>query len=181
MNFRDIPQYPRSNYAVHVGLHYLEEHVAHYAGYGFTMDPEYQRGHVWTAAQRERYVEHILQGGETGRDILINCYNWQGRRRGVDPNKCGPAEVLDGKQRLTSLLMFLRGEVRAFGRVLSEFEGKPRADIIWRVVDFDAVEVLDTYLMLNAGGTVHDPVELERVRGLRDAARAARLKPGVVG
>ena len=172
MDFRDIPQYPRAHYMVHVGLDYLEEHLTHYAEYGFTMDPEYQRGHVWTDEQRSRYVEHILMGGETGRDILINCYNWQSRRKGVNPNVCGPAEVLDGKQRLTSLLMFLRNEIPAFGRYRREFTGRIRGDIVWKVVDFDEVEVLDTYLMLNAGGTVHDPAELERVTKLRDEKRA---------
>lgn len=45
MHFRDIPQYPRAHCQVHVGLDYLEEHLTHNADYGFTMDPEYQRGH----------------------------------------------------------------------------------------------------------------------------------------
>ena len=169
MRFLDIPQYPRAHYQVNVSLDFLTEHIKHYEeSYGFTMDPEYQRGHVWTMEQRERYVEHILMGGETGREIFINVRNWNGRG-GTE----GVAEVLDGKQRLTSLLMFMRDEVRAFGRLASEYEGKPRrADIIWRVVDFNEIEVLRLYVMLNAGGTVHTQEEIDRVRALIAAKEA---------
>jgi len=102
-------------------------------------------------------------GGETAREILINCYNFDSRRR---VEKAGPAEVLDGKQRLTSLLMFMDGKIRAFGRFVHEYEGRPRVNIIWKVVDLDEVEVLRTYVMLNAGGTVHSADEIERVRAL---------------
>ena len=161
MHFRDIPQYPYMGNGVHVDLDQLLEHVARYEDrYSFTTDPVYQRGHKWTMEQRERFVEHILMGGQVGREILINCRNFTGQRDGDD---AGPAEVLDGKQRLTSLLMFLRGEVRAFGRLVSEFEGVPRSSIIWRVVDFDELEAMRTYVMLNAGGTVHEHEEIQRV------------------
>jgi hypothetical protein len=172
MRFLDIPQYPRAHYQVHVSLDYLAEHIRGYAeSYGFTMDPEYQRGHVWTMEQRERYVEHVLAGGETALDIIINVRNWNKPSAGKE----GVAEVLDGKQRLTALLMFMRDEVRAFGLLYSEFEGKPRrSHIVWKVVDFDEVDVLRHYVMLNAGGTVHTQDEIERVRALIAAKESAR-------
>jgi len=173
MKFSDIPQYPRCYYNVHVELSYLPEQIAHYQqAYGFTMDPEYQRDHVWTDEQRERYVEHILMGGETAREILINCYNFDNRRH---TGRTGPAEVLDGKQRLTALLMFLDGKLRAFGKYAHEFEGRCRANIIWRVVDLDELEVMRMYVMLNAGGTVHSSDEIQRVRDLIAAKEAARV------
>jgi len=172
MHFRDIQQYPRAHYQVHVSLDYLTEHVRGYAdSYGFTVDPEYQRGHVWTMEQRTAYVEHLLMGAETGLEIIVNVENFHSR----EPNKPqGVAEVLDGKQRITSLLMFMRDEVRAFGRLASEFEGKPRnVHIIWKVVDLNPVETMRLYVMLNAGGTAHTKEEIERVRALIAAKEVA--------
>lgn len=163
MHFRDIPQYPRAHYQVHVSLDYLTEHVKGYAEYyGFTMEPEYQRDHVWTMEQRTAYVEHVLMGGETGLEIIVNVQNFHNQRK---PQ--GVAEVLDGKQRLTSLLMFMRDEVQAFGRLASEYEGKCRhAHIVWKVVDLNPVETMRLYVMLNAGGTAHTKEEIDRVRAL---------------
>jgi len=162
MHFRDIPQYPRAHYSVHVSLDYLVSHVQGYEeSYGFTVDPEYQRGHVWTMEQRTAYVEHVLMGGETGLEIIVNVENFNKTHKAP-----GVAEVLDGKQRLTSLLMFMRDEVRAFGRLASEYEGKCRANIVWKVVDLNPIETMRLYVMLNAGGTAHTKEEIDRVRAL---------------
>ncbi len=172
MHFRDIPQYPRAHYQVHVSLDYLAEHVKQYAeDSGFTMDPEYQRGHVWTMEQRSRYVEHVLQGGETGLEVIVNVRNFHS----INSSKPrGVAEVLDGKQRLTTLLMFMRDEVRAFGRLASEYEGKPRnCHVVWKVVDLNPLEVMRLYVMLNAGGNAHTKEEIDRVRALIAAKEAA--------
>lgn len=169
MHFRDIPQYPRAHYMVHVSLDYLASHVQGYEeAYGFTMDPEYQRDHVWTMEQRTAYVEHVLMGGETGLEIIVNVENFNKTHKAP-----GVAEVLDGKQRLTSLLMFVRDEVRAFGRLASEYEGKCRANIVWKVVDLNPIEVMRLYVMLNAGGTAHTREEIDRVRALIAAKEAA--------
>ena len=169
MHFRDIPQYPRAHYHVDVSLDYLASHVDHYRdNYGFTMDPEYQRDHVWTMEQRTAYVEHVLMGGETGLEIIVNVENFH---RTSAPQ--GVAEVLDGKQRLTSLLMFMRDEVRAFGRLASEYEGKCRANIVWKVVDLNPIETMRLYVMLNAGGNAHTREEIDRVRALIAAKEAA--------
>lgn len=172
MRFLDIPQYPRAHYSVHVSLDYLASHVQGYEeSYGFTMEPEYQRDHVWTMEQRTAYVEHVLMGGETGLEIIVNVENFNKTSKAP-----GVAEVLDGKQRLTSLLMFMRDEVRAFGRLASEYEGKCRANIVWKVVDLNPIETMRLYVMLNAGGTAHTKEEIDRVRALI-AAKEQVSKP----
>lgn len=84
------------------------------------------------------------------------------------------AEVIDGKQRLTSLMMFMNDQVPAFGRLRSQFNGRPRSNIIWRVTSLDRIGVLKLYLMLNSGGTYHTTEELARVRALLEAEISAQ-------
>lgn len=168
MNFSEIPQYPRSRYAVNVDLEYLQHHVDRYINtYNLTLNPEYQRDHVWTDEQASAYVEHLLRGATVGNNILINVKNW-------DKKNPGQAEVLDGKQRLTSLLRFLNNSLRAFGLYRKEFTGRCRAEIIWQVVDLNEIEVMEMYVQLNAGGTAHRPEEIQRVRDMIKAKKNAK-------
>lgn len=165
MNFADIPQFPRAGYNVHVEWHYLEEHVAHALGRNpaLTMEPDYQRGHVWTEAQQTAFVEYGLMGGETGMVITTNCPGWMGDYR-------GPYELVDGLQRVTAVLRFLRNEIQAFGHYRREFTGRMRGTICrfeWRVLDLPTrTDVLRLYLLMNSGGVVHSPEEIARVRAL---------------
>ncbi|GAA4391710.1 hypothetical protein [Hymenobacter koreensis] len=77
---------------------------------------------------------------------------------------------VDGLQRLTALLRFLRGETQAFGQYYHEFEQD-----IQRARNSDSLrfninnlqtkaQVLEWYLQMNAGGTPHTAEEIERVR-----------------
>ncbi len=110
MDFKEIPLFPKSGYQVDIFwfdlLRWVDQQVKDEA---LDLSPEFQRGHVWTEEQRILYVEYILRGGEGGRDLCFNRYGWSGRV-GAD----GPYEILDGLQRLTSAMMFMRGELPAF-------------------------------------------------------------------
>src|SRR5262245_21949911 len=111
MRFSDIPKFTRhAGWAVDVSWRYLEEHLEQHAGYNLNLDPDFQRAHVWTEPQQVRYVEFILRGGQSSRDILTNCVNWQSSL-----NNIGPYELVDGKQRLAAVLRFLRNEIAIFG------------------------------------------------------------------
>lgn len=167
MKFSDVPQFTRSaSWAVDVSWRYLETHYAQQLAEGLDVDPDFQRGHVWTPEQQVRYVEFIMRGGQTGRDILTNHPNWQTG----DPHK-GPYVLVDGKQRLTAVLGFLRDEVLAFGYRFSEYQDKAhmrfKLGFKWHVNDLKTrAEVLKWYLDLNTGGTVHTDDEIRRVQQL---------------
>lgn len=166
IRFRDIQQFPASHYEVNVPLGYLAKTVAdHEKDYGLELDPEFQRGHVWTMAQRRAFMEYMLQGGEGGRVLSFNHCNWNGI-----PKPGDLYEILDGKQRLTSALMFLRNEVPVFGGYLfRDFTDRPDlgGGFRWRIFALPTrADVLRYYLAMNAGGTPHSAEEIERVRGL---------------
>lgn len=168
MDFNDIPLFPRSGYQVDVAwrdlLAFVERHVREE---GLDLAPDFQRGHVWIEEQRIRYVEYILRGGEGGKDLCFNRPGWNGR--GAD----GPYQILDGLQRLTSVMMFMRGELPAFGRRFAEWTGPLRhyAGFKWRIFELPTrADVLRYYLDMNAGGTPHSEAEINRVRALLAAA-----------
>jgi hypothetical protein len=170
--FQDIPQFTRNApYAVDVGWDYLP---LYYAGAileeQLNVSPDFQRGYVWTPEQKVRYVEFILRGGQTGKDLYTNCPGWKYGQVGESyPN--GWYVLVDGKQRLDAVLGFLNNEFPIFGgnyrRDYSDRTDIVRCNFRWHVNDLETRdEMLSWYIDLNSGGTVHSPDEINRVRGL---------------
>lgn len=183
MKYTDIRQITYGSYKVNVGWNYLmkkiEEDVQEM---GLDLNPDFQRGHVWTEAQQISYVEWILRGGRSGREILTNCVNFH-------HGKFGEYVLVDGKQRLTAITRFMNNEIPAFGHKIDEISEGRRglfgigADVIWCINDLpDRASVIEWYLAHNGGGTVHAEAELERVRKLleeerKNGVRASPNKP----
>ena len=112
MKWDDIPQFTRdANYCVDISWSYLESWLTHQeegCPAGFELDPEFQRHHVWDDFKRRRYVQFILRGGRSSRDIYFNCANYMGS----GPE--GPMQLVDGKQRLEAVRKFLRDDLTIF-------------------------------------------------------------------
>lgn len=73
MKYSDISQYltNHSNYHIDVHLRYLSKTIRKYIEEdGLILNPDFQRGHVWTELQQQKYVEYLLRGGKFGRDIF---------------------------------------------------------------------------------------------------------------
>ena len=167
--FKDIPRYTSSgNYTVNVPWGYVKDNLDRYIGADgkrgvakLDMNPDFQRGHVWTEAQQVAYLEYALSGGMSGRNIYFNCAGWMDDWR-------GPFVLVDGKQRINAVLSFLDDKVTAFGSHYSEFTD----DLLFSEPQFlfavnnlkTREEVLRWYLQMNAGGTPHTPHELDKVR-----------------
>jgi len=168
MNFTDIKQFPRAHYSINVSWNYIERWIEGESEV-IDLDPDYQRLHVWTKEQQTNYVEYILQGGEGGRVLYWNCPDWPVASDGV-------LELVDGKQRLEAVLAFLRDDLKAFGKLYSEYSGSLRQtgpDFIINIAKLDTRrDVLRWYLGINAGGTPHSLDELDRVRGLLEKEEA---------
>ena len=161
IKFSDLPQVtPCPPYRVNVPWRDLE----HYMDSGpskLNLEPDYQRGHVWTEDQSRRYVEWVLSGGMSGRDIFCNHPGWMRNWKGL-------YEVVDGKQRITAALNFKNNKLTVFGgRLLSDFEGSIPWDVSfnWHVNNFkDRRDILKWYIEMNEGLTAHTQDELDRVR-----------------
>jgi hypothetical protein len=166
MKFSDIEQFITSgqwecDYSLPSFVKFIEENELEH---GLQMNPDFQRGHVWTEKQQIAYIEFLLKGGKTARVIYLNNNQWNRFDSGEEYYVC-----VDGLQRATAIQRFVRCEIKAFGFYYNEFEGSPR---IMQGVKINInnlktkKEVLQWYIEFNSGGTVHTKEEIDRVKSL---------------
>lgn len=167
MKFRDIKRFTGDgHYKCNVPLHSIKRTIDDYIEMGLDLDPDFQRGHVWTDEDRVAFLEYFLRGGATGRILYFNCIGWNSFER-------GSFVIVDGKQRLTSVLMFLNNEIKVFGHYYKEYEDKPSLsdDTFVFCVNELATrkEVLEWYLQMNSCGVAHTTEELDKVKKLLES------------
>ena len=172
--FDIIRPQPKSNYEIDVHLSNLESNLKGLSEpHGLELVPDFQRGHVWVQSQRERYVENLLRGSAPN-TILFNSPYFD-RLSGETTDLPLTMQCIDGLQRLTSVRMFMEGEVKIFGGMTvndltdTHFDAR-RHRMRFSVFTFKKRrELLQFYLDLNSGGVVHSAEEIARVTALRDA------------
>lgn len=172
MKFRDIPQFiSDGSYRVDMPMEYLVDWIRQSVEEdGLQLCPDFQRGHVWTEEQQIKFLEFIFQGGKSGRILYFNdpCWHRVRTKEGYNDFVC-----VDGLQRITAIQRFLNDEIRVFGFLYSDFEGKTdlmRHGMVVNINDLKTKrEVLQWYIQMNAGGTPHSPEEIQRVQKLMDA------------
>jgi hypothetical protein len=136
------------------------------------MHPPYQRDSAWTLEQREAFMGHLLTGGEV-MPIIV--------QRVPDG---GPQEVLDGKQRLETMLGWLHGQWSALlpdGRRLCVFDlptrmlgdekvpaGLHMVSIRVKYVNMPFEERKRFYVRFNSAGTPHTKADLERALAAKE-------------
>jgi uncharacterized protein with ParB-like and HNH nuclease domain len=167
MNFKDIKTYPHSDYSVDVSWNYLEEQLEKLKERyvdgeekmdGLEMQPDFQRGYVWTEEQQIAYCENILKGYKGGKDIYFNNPSWFS---GFSKKTV----CFDGQQRVGAALAFLRNEIKVFDHYYKDFEGF--LDIFNASFKFhifkidDEKELIRLYLALNTGGSIHTKKDLQ--------------------
>lgn len=165
----------QSSYAVDYPWTSLERTLQNYQqDYGLDLAPDFQRGHVWTPEQQARYIENVYRGVVPPETMVIqfNAPHWDDfDYEGELPREI---QIIDGLQRLTAVRQYLAGEVRPFGKHVSDFDGTKYSMKRWNVYRFKfsmhqfktRANLLQHYLDLNAGGTPHAPDEIARVRSL---------------
>lgn len=162
MRFRNIKKFTgQPNYMVHIPLDSVEEWCnKRTCGPVPDLDPDFQRGYVWTQNQKEKYIEYILRGGIHANIILFNHPGWMGDFQ-------GDFVLVDGKQRLDSVIGFMNNKVKAFGYYFNEFEDQmPTMQYCLQIGVNNLqtrLEVLEWYLELNTGGTVHTEKDINKV------------------
>lgn len=171
-SFKAIPKFIQGgNYVVNQQWKYLESWLNDAPE--ADLNPDFQRGHVWTQDKQIKYVEFILRGGKSSKDIYFNHPGWTTDFK-------GEMVLVDGKQRMEAVRAFMRDEIEAFGTKYSEFTDNigivSNADFIIHVNNLQTrEEVLQWYLDLNSGGVVHTDDELEKVRKMLKKEQRIRL------
>lgn len=140
------------------------------------LNPDFQRGHVWTPEQQVAFITSCLRGvvASNGFLIQLNCPSWSDK---YDATDLPPGlQCIDGLQRYTAVVEFVRGNIRPFGFSADELANTrfSPARFYMKVAIHGftkRADLLEHYLSINAGGTPHSADEIERVRGLLAQAR----------
>uniref|UniRef100_A0A6M3KYT6 GmrSD restriction endonucleases N-terminal domain-containing protein n=1 Tax=viral metagenome TaxID=1070528 RepID=A0A6M3KYT6_9ZZZZ len=138
------------------------------------LNPDYQRGPVWTYQQQSRFIGHVLAGG-VQQPIYVQRYRSK-RFSPVPEYWTVPEEVIDGQQRLRAIAAFMTGQrpaevwhdegwhsywLRDMDKRESGFT-KLASTVVY--VDVSRADRLRFYLRLNGGGVPHTEEDLGRVR-----------------
>lgn len=171
MKFSEIPQYIQSgSYQVDMPFEHLIETIDKWVDEdGLQLEPDFQRGHVWTEQQQIEFVKFVLRGGKTGKTLYFNNPSWH---RCVNNGGYNDFVCVDGLQRITAIRRFLNNEIEVFGQKYSDFHS--HTDIVLHGMKVNVndlqtkKEVLQWYIEMNAGGTPHSEQEIERVKKLME-------------
>lgn len=174
MKWSDIPEFTTcTNPGADYPLKYFIKHIEDEIKEGLVLNPDFQRGHVWSEEQQVAFVEFWLMGGKSGRTIYFNAPNWP------TVHHDGNYVCVDGLQRITALFNFYYNKIKAFGHYYSEYEGNlgmTRTMVILVNNLQTREEVLKWYLEMNSGGTPHSKEELDRVKQLLIAEKEKKAR-----
>lgn len=104
-----------------------------------SVNPEYQRGAVWTVAQKKKLIDSVLRGYPIPLIYLHHI------KRQVAGHLREDFEVIDGQQRMNSLYEFNEGAFRLFDPVEDDAEARFPSFVRdepcpWGGIDFDHLD-----------------------------------------
>jgi hypothetical protein len=133
---------------------------------GIDMNPDYQRADVWTCKDKVALIHSMFNNVEIGKFTLI--------RLPFVPT--GPRmEILDGKQRLRSLVDFFEGRFKYKGRFFRDMHPRDRGHFLSYAVLYAEADGLshgqkcNYFLKLNTAGKPQDQAHLAKVRRMAQA------------
>ncbi|MFU5648574.1 DUF262 domain-containing protein [Pseudomonas aeruginosa] len=87
---------------------------------GLELNPDFQRGHVWTPAQQVHFIENCLRGVVASSGLLIQ-FNSPSWNDDASESDLPPGlQCVDGLQRYTAVTEFVKGNVKPFGFTAKE-------------------------------------------------------------
>jgi hypothetical protein len=136
---------------------------------GVKDNPDYQRGYAWTEADKIRFLDTVFAGRPTGTFVFV-------KRQGGAPD-----ELLDGKQRMTTLLELVMSVLPYRGVYWHEMTEEDRNIVFQRPVQFaelddqqySEADFYEIFLAVNAAGVPQTEEHLNSVREKLAALRAA--------
>lgn len=169
---------PMAKYEVDYGFNFVEKALEGLSeGSGLNLVPDFQRGHVWTQAQQEKWIEAVVRGAISTSGLMIQFNSPAWDNNGYTGELPKTTECIDGLQRLTAIRKYMGGEICAFGHRVDFYAGTSFDARRYRfrvaVHAFQSRDdLLQYYIDLNAGGTPHSAEEIARVIALKGVAKA---------
>lgn len=136
---------------------------------GIDFDPDYQRGYVWDDTDKELLLDSIFKNIDIGKFVLIHLSDSEWMKRGLS------YEILDGKQRLNTLIEFYENKLAYKGKYYNDLSRKDKRTFndhqiaVAEVRETDKKTVLKYFLMLNRTGKTMDESHLTEVENMLDS------------
>lgn len=130
--------------------------------FGVDFNPPYQRELVWTLEDEQKLIESIFNRVDIGKFVFIH--------KGYHGDKT--YEVLDGKQRISTLYRFYTDQFQYKGFYYSElsrqlkyvFEDTPVSVAVPNSSSMSEKQILNYFLRLNTSGKAMDIKHLEKIQ-----------------
>lgn len=170
LRIENVPKFIHGgNYVCDIPLDHLRSWLANQEEYRTVeLNPDFQRGHVWTEKQQIAYVEFLLRGGQSSKDLYWNVPD----RHKIKDGRFPTMQLVDGLQRFTACDKFMGNNLPVFGHYLHEWEdadvftGMGGPCLRMHVNNLQSRKmVLQWYCELN-GGVAHTEAELQRVKDM---------------
>ena len=130
--------------------------------FGVDFNPDYQRGNVWDINDKINLIDSIFNNNEIGRFCL--------NRREYNKDKL--YEIIDGKQRLTTIIEFITNKFKYKNRYWYELHSRDKDKFcglriqIAELQESDRKTIYRYFLKMNVSGRQQDPEHIEYVREL---------------
>ena len=139
--------------------------------FGLDMNPEYQRGNVWSMDDKLKLLSSIFQNVDIGKFAFVHL---------PFKHHSPSYEVLDGKQRIIALTEFYECRYKFNGKYFKDLNYRDQGQIERHPISVadlrdEQVKLSDKYLYflrLNTGGKVQDPKHMKYVEELYKKALA---------
>ena len=153
-------------------LNYLNNTVdsllTYYYRLGVDMNPDYQRDFVWDLKDKEKLIDSIFRGIDIGKFVFVRLSEreWQSNEYTYN------FEILDGKQRLSTLVDFYEDRFTYKGYKYSELSFRDKHTFknattnLAIVEDMSMKERYNLFLKVNNSGHVMSDEQLDKVAKL---------------
>lgn len=135
---------------------------------GLNLNPKFQRGAVWSNHQKVAYMEHLLKGGKSGKQLYFNNPGYV--MTDLDDFEVKDCVCVDGLQRITAISEFVSNEFSVFGDkkiffkdIEDHYLASIRLDVFMGVIK-TYEEIVQWYLDINTGGTNHTQDEIDKAK-----------------
>lgn len=159
-----IPVFGKKCNFGHTYTQTLKSIIHTYYFFGIDLNPEYQRGNVWTLEDKVSLIDSIFNDIEIGRIVLM--------KRPSSGSRKHLYEMIDGKQRLTTLIEFFEDRFAYNGLKYSElnYVNKHQFNSTHiALIETDELtheQILEFFIRVNTSGRPVDPVHLEKVKSM---------------
>jgi len=163
IEFKKLPKFTTfPSYEVTIELKRFKNNLDYYINeLNLQIEPDFQRGHIWTELQQIRFIEFWIKGGAV-LPLMANHTRWKGDMFS------GEFVLVDGLQRYNAITKFINNEFKIFEEYFfKNIIGYRRVTINFMINQLKTrKEVLKWYIELNDGGTPHTQEEIEKVKKL---------------